>query len=44
MDVLHKAAVYPLPQHIISEYDAIDVLVYKLMDEAEEKCRTLQTG
>ena len=44
MDVLHKATVYPLPQHIIDDYEAIDLLVCKLMDEAEKQCRKLHAG
>ena len=36
MDVLHKTAVYPLHQHLIDEYEDIDVLPCKLMDETEE--------
>ena len=35
MDVLHKATVYPLPRHLIENYEAIDVLICKLMDEAK---------
>ena len=44
MDVLHKATVYPLPQHLIADYEAIDILVCKLMDEAKVKYRKLHTG
>ena len=28
MDVLHKSTVYPLPQHLKDDYEAIDILVY----------------
>ena len=38
MDVLHKATFYPLPQHLIDDYEAIDVLVCKLVDKAENQC------
>ena len=44
MDILRKATVYSLPRHLIDNYVAIDVLVCKLMDEAEEQCRKLHTG
>ena len=43
MDLHHKATVYPLIQHLIDDYETIDVLVCKLMDEAEEKFRNLHT-
>ena len=44
MDVLHKTTVYPLNQHLIDDYETIDVLVCKLIDEAEGLFRKLQTG
>ena len=44
MYVLQKATVYSLPQHLIDEHKAINMLVSELMDKAEEQCRKLHTG
>ena len=44
MDLLHSQTVYPLPQHLIDEYEAIDVLVNRLMEEAEQNCRKIRAG
>ena len=44
MDLLHSKTVYPLPQHLIDEYEAIDVLVNRLMEEAEQNCRKIRAG
>ena len=45
MDLLHaRKTVYPLPQHLIEEYEAIDILVNRLMEEAEQNCRKIRAG
>ena len=44
MDLLHSKTVYPLPQHLIEEYERIDELVNRLMEEAEEQCRKIRAG
>ena len=44
MDALHMSATSPLSQRMIDEYESIDVLVCRLMDEAERQCRKLRTG
>ena len=44
MDELHRDAIFPLSQRLIEEYEEIDMLVCRLMVEAEEQCRKLRTG
>jgi len=44
MDQLHRESTYPLSPRLVEEYEVIDVLVCKLMDEAEDNCRILHTG
>ena len=44
MNELHTASRYPLPQYLIDNYEEIDCLVGRLMDEAEQQCRKLRTG
>ena len=44
MDELHQDAIFPLSQRLIEEYEEIDMLVCRLMVEAEEQCRKLRTG
>ena len=44
MDALHKNATSPLSQRMIDEYESMDVLICRLMDEAERQCRKLRTG
>ena len=41
MNMLHSYQTYPLPQHVIDEYEEIDVLLSKLMHDAEQQCRKL---
>ena len=44
MDTLHNAALIQPTDRIIEEYELIDILINKLMQEAEAKCRKLHTG
>ena len=44
MNDVHKHATFPLSQRLIDEYEAIDILVCRLMDEAEQQCRKIRTG
>jgi hypothetical protein len=44
MDALHKNATSPLSQRMVDEYESMDVLICRLMDEAERQCRKLRTG
>ena len=44
MDRLHKRITYLLPQALAEEYEYIDSVIKKLMEEAEKKCRKLRTG
>lgn len=41
MDALHQYNTLPLPQCIIDEYEALDVLISQFMQEAEKQCRKL---
>jgi hypothetical protein len=36
MDELHRDAIFPLSQRLIEEYEEMDMLVCRLMVEAEE--------
>ena len=44
MDTLHHTATHLLSPRMMEEYEAIDELVGKLMDAAEDNCRILHTG
>ena len=44
MDEIHRVATFPSCPRIIEEYEEIDRIVCKLMDEAEAQCRKLHTG
>ena len=44
MDALHRNATTPLSQRMIDEYESLDFLVCRLMDESERQCRKLRTG
>ena len=44
MDEIHKDARCPLTPRIIDRYEEIDLIVGRLMDEAEKQCRTIHTG
>ena len=41
---LHTSTTLPLSQRLIEDYEEIDVLVGKLVHEAENQCRKLHTG
>ena len=41
MDAVHQYNFSPLPQFVIDEYEALDVLISRFMNEAEEQCRKL---
>ena len=41
MDRVHKFTSFPLPQAVIDEYEELDVLLSKLMQDAEKQCRKL---
>ena len=44
MDDLHRRTVYPLPAHLVLEYEELDNLVGRLMTEAENQCRKIKAG
>ena len=44
MEDLHRQTVYPLPQHLIEQYEEIYCIVDGLMAAAEKQCRKLRTG
>ena len=44
MNELHNKSTLHFSQQLIDEYEAIDHLVCKLMDEAEHQCRKIHTG
>ena len=41
---LHQITGYPLTKRLVEEYESIDMLVYKLMDESDYQWRKLHTG
>ena len=44
MEDIHKDTIYTLIERIIDRYEEIDVIVGKLIDDAEDQCRHLYTG
>ena len=44
MDAIHKNTTFPLSHQLVDEYKAINVSVYRLVDEAERQCRKIRTG
>ena len=44
MNRVHQFKSFPLPQCVIDEYEAIDVLLSKIMQQAEKQCRKLHTN
>ena len=44
MDMLHSRTIYPLPNHLAVEYEALDAEICEYMDLAEKKCRKLRMG
>ena len=43
-DTLHHTATHLISPRMMEEYEAIDELVGKLMDAAEDNCRVIHTG
>ena len=44
MDDIHRDACYPFSERLMDRYEEIDVIVGRLMDEAENQCRKIHTG
>ena len=44
MEELHKNATSPISQRHIEEFESIDALVCRLMNETERQCREIRTG
>ena len=44
IDDIHTYTEYIISERLIESYEEIDTIVYRLMDEVEDQCRTLYTG